>query len=74
MSGSNGAGKRVRKVGRVEMRRVTRATDPGDCWLCGRGRWWHRLFGWLLRHEYDPLRECSFAEFKRLDDKYREAS
>ena len=55
--------------GRVTMTRVSPATSKGECWVCGKGKWWHRLFGRFL-HAYDPLREESFAEFERLTKKY----
>lgn len=58
--------------GRMNMIRVSPAVGVGDCWVCGHGRWWHRLFGWFLRHDYDPIREDTFAERERLDKKYRQ--
>jgi len=56
--------------GRVSMKRVSPAAAVGECWLCGRGAWFHRWFGWLLKHDYDPLTEISFAEFERLSKKH----
>lgn len=52
------------------MTRVSLATNKGQCWLCAKGAWWHRLFGWALRHTYDPIREECFEEYDRLTKKY----
>ena len=56
---------------KVTMVKVSPAVDVGDCWVCGRGKLWHRLFGWLLHHEYDPIREDTYAERVRLDQKHK---
>lgn len=68
MSGTNG---RRRRVVKVTATKLSPAVDVGDCWLCGRGLWWHRLLGWLLCRNYDPIRKLGGAEIKRLDEKYR---
>jgi hypothetical protein len=38
--------------GRVTAERVSPATRMGDCWHCGHGRLWHRVFRWFIGHTY----------------------
>lgn len=56
--------------GTMKMVRVSVAATVGECWLCGHGKLWHRLTSWWTKCVYDPIREESYAEFKRLTEKY----
>ncbi len=56
--------------GKMRMVRVSIAANIGECWLCGMGKWWHRLTGWWTKCPYDPIREESYVEFERLSKKW----
>ena len=62
------SGMKSRK-GKLKMVRVSIAGEVGECWLCGHGWLWHKLFWWTCR-DYDPITEVSYDEFKRLSAKH----
>jgi len=53
----------------MKMVRVSVAAKVGECWFCGHGRLWHKLFWWTCKY-YEPILEESYNEFKRLHEKH----
>ena len=57
--------------GHIKMTRLSKATDVGDCWVCGRRSWYHCLPRWLVGHLFDPIQAPGgFLEIDRLHRKY----